>query len=326
MEELMKKKILYGISTLVVCIMLTGCCVSHEWKEATCTEPKTCSKCGKTEGEPLGHTWVDATCAAPKTCSVCGETEGNALEHTWIDATCAEAKHCSVCGETEGAPLEHTLTEANYQQAATCEVCGETVGEPLQADFEKYKLTDYIVQSDQEYDYKTWCSRNSPNTTIGKVKFSNYHTFDSDETHPAQEGYNWKSVDVILSFGDKNAWDYGIGFSTCNEDYYDIVKHDDTIQDTDDKSTFTVNWNGIDYTECCMIITPPEWSDWTDNKDAAYGDWEKITTAKLNVATLVPVDYDGFVYGVHNSALDYQHINELADQADHEDLILFRMQ
>ncbi|MBQ6402080.1 MAG: cadherin repeat domain-containing protein [Firmicutes bacterium] len=28
--------------------------VSHDWKEATCTEPKTCNGCGATEGEPLG--------------------------------------------------------------------------------------------------------------------------------------------------------------------------------------------------------------------------------------------------------------------------------
>ncbi|MCM1047208.1 MAG: hypothetical protein NC433_02135 [Clostridiales bacterium] len=48
----------------------------HEWAEATCTEPKTCSKCGETEGQALGHTWMEATFAAPKTCSVCGETEG----------------------------------------------------------------------------------------------------------------------------------------------------------------------------------------------------------------------------------------------------------
>ncbi len=55
-----KKKALI-ISAVVTCL-LTGCCMSHEWKEATCTEPKTCTKCDKTEGEALGHTWVEATC------------------------------------------------------------------------------------------------------------------------------------------------------------------------------------------------------------------------------------------------------------------------
>ena len=30
-------------------------CLFHNWVSATCTKPKTCSKCGKTEGEPKGH-------------------------------------------------------------------------------------------------------------------------------------------------------------------------------------------------------------------------------------------------------------------------------
>lgn len=54
-----------------------GC--PHDWIEATCTNPKTCSICGQTEGEPLGHTWEEATKYAPKTCSTCGQKEGNLL-------------------------------------------------------------------------------------------------------------------------------------------------------------------------------------------------------------------------------------------------------
>lgn len=48
----------------------------HEWVDATCQEPKHCSKCGETEGTPLDHEWAEATFAAPKTCTLCGETEG----------------------------------------------------------------------------------------------------------------------------------------------------------------------------------------------------------------------------------------------------------
>lgn len=41
----------------------------HVWAEATCTEPKTCTVCGETEGEPLGHDFVDGIC------TVCGAYE-----------------------------------------------------------------------------------------------------------------------------------------------------------------------------------------------------------------------------------------------------------
>ena len=37
-------------STLL--IVLTGCGHEHQWTEATGTEPRTCSECGETEGEP----------------------------------------------------------------------------------------------------------------------------------------------------------------------------------------------------------------------------------------------------------------------------------
>ncbi len=59
-------------------------------KEATCTESglqtRKCSKCEQTEEksiDSLGHNWADATCQAPKTCTRCSETEGNKLEHNF---------------------------------------------------------------------------------------------------------------------------------------------------------------------------------------------------------------------------------------------------
>ncbi len=52
---------------------------SHSWIEATCTTPKTCTKCGATIGSALGHTWKNATCTDPKTCTRCGTTSGSSL-------------------------------------------------------------------------------------------------------------------------------------------------------------------------------------------------------------------------------------------------------
>ena len=110
-------------------IDVVGC--DHEWDEATCTAPKTCSKCGETEGEALSHKWDDATCTLPKTCSECGETEGTALGHDWDDATCTLPKTCSECGETEGAALGHEWDDATCTAPKTCSECGETEGTKL---------------------------------------------------------------------------------------------------------------------------------------------------------------------------------------------------
>jgi len=105
------KSLLCIIVVLGVVSVLSACCISHEWQEATCIEPKTCSKCGKTEGDALGHEWQNATCTEPKTCTRCGETEGAALGHKWSDwevtseATAVQdgvrTRICTICGSTE---------------------------------------------------------------------------------------------------------------------------------------------------------------------------------------------------------------------------------
>lgn len=137
----MKKHFRPPAILLIFCLVLTlsGCSAisqafcEHEFTEATCTESQTCTKCGKTEGEPLGHDWIDATCGDPKTCERCGETEGEpAGDHTWVEATCTGPKTCSVCGETEGEALGHDWQPATYEEPKTCARCGLTEGGPLE--------------------------------------------------------------------------------------------------------------------------------------------------------------------------------------------------
>ena len=92
--------------TLLIAGILSGCGHEHTWREATCTEPRTCTECGDTEGNPLGHTWIEATCVSPKTCSVCGETEGGVTEHVLN----SDGK-CTVCGSQIGS----ALSKLNYK-------------------------------------------------------------------------------------------------------------------------------------------------------------------------------------------------------------------
>lgn len=70
----MKRKIKSIIIIALSVFLLTGCCISHDWQDATCTEPKTCIKCGKTEGRELGHTVSKrANYQEDCVCEVCGE-------------------------------------------------------------------------------------------------------------------------------------------------------------------------------------------------------------------------------------------------------------
>ncbi len=103
----------------------------HQWKEATCTEPKTCLVFGETEGKPLGHDWHAATCSIPKTCKRCGATEGKPLGHDWQIVSCYEPEKCSRCGATRGTAPGHNWQSATCTDPKTCTRCGATEGKAL---------------------------------------------------------------------------------------------------------------------------------------------------------------------------------------------------
>ena len=111
----MKKRTLAIFLGLLLVFCLSSCACQHEWKEATCTEPKTCTKCGETEGEALGHKWTEATCTKAKECSRCGEESGEPLGHDVKEWKEESASTCSEAGKEVG----------------TCTRCGETVTKDL---------------------------------------------------------------------------------------------------------------------------------------------------------------------------------------------------
>ena len=256
------------IYAFAICFMLTGCHLRHDWQEATCTEPRTCLTGGETEGKALGHTWLSATCTEPKTCSVCGETKGEALGHDYL--------------------------EANYQQPATCQYCGETEGEPLEADFEK---NGYIcdVELDTPYSYTTLCGNDSgfiQYTTTGTVTFTDYSIISPDETYEALDGYEWLTLTLNFTFNDDNAREYGLSAHGEFTDYYDMQGFRNSWDD--DSKTFTVNYNGEDYTEC-MCLWEQVSSGWSF----------KGFTYQLIFHARIPEGYDGFViYADTNTGAD----------------------
>lgn len=93
------KKVGIIISIVLVLSLVAGCGCSHDWVESsridsTCTTDGkvvyTCSKCNETKEEVIKgeHNWVEATCTEPKHCTKCGEIEGEALGHTTVSGKC----------------------------------------------------------------------------------------------------------------------------------------------------------------------------------------------------------------------------------------------
>lgn len=92
---------------------------NHSWRQATCTTPKTCEKCGLTEGEANGHWWHEATCTDARICTVCLaiDPESEPLGHLYIEEKCAR------CGEIDSDYAQPTITadktslymDENYQ-------------------------------------------------------------------------------------------------------------------------------------------------------------------------------------------------------------------
>lgn len=219
------KKLLLSLLLLLTAIAVTGCCLSHDWQEASCISPKTCAKCGATEGEALGH----------------------------------------------------DLTNANYQQAASCKRCGETVGEPLTAGFEELGI-ECFTELDRPYEYITDCN-DAPLKTKGSITFSDFKTFESDEAHPAVEGYEWQTVTATVVFNDMNNAVYGSSFTQGFCNYYRV-----------NENTNDVNFYGVDYPEYKVITEKPVDGEWSGSS----AETASIKTV-YKFYILAPKGYDGTV-------------------------------
>lgn len=101
----------------------------HQWVEATCTTPRTCSKCEMIEGDPLGHqmgTWQtskEATCAEAglevAQCTVCGESQERETE---------KAEHSPGKWKTVSKPsVDPSGDVTPGKKVKNCKICGEEV-------------------------------------------------------------------------------------------------------------------------------------------------------------------------------------------------------
>ncbi len=83
--------------------------LDHDWKDADCTNPKTCRRenCGLTEGEPVGHTWGDWTEKQAPTCKDAG----------------SQTRGCTKCDATEDGVLPATGEHNDGNSDGFCDVC-----------------------------------------------------------------------------------------------------------------------------------------------------------------------------------------------------------
>lgn len=288
---------------LIMALGLAACGHEHEWADASCLTPKTCSSCQETEGEALDHTWADAICAAPKTCTACDVTEGEALEHTWADATCSAPKTCTACNATEGEALEHTWVDATYQAPKTCSVCATTEGEKLISYFEEYGLDAKLLEKSGEYELEQPCAADDTKTTVAKIIIEDYKTIVSDESHEAMDGYEWKILTIKQRFSDENARKYGgnLGMYLWANKYASGT----AAEDADNTGLFEggmrypVMWDGVEYPDGLLHIKE-DVSDWMEDDEGT-----RYIDITVTVSVRLPVGYDGFVFGLENAKWEW---------------------
>lgn len=284
---MLKKMRLLMIAVLCI-FVLAGCKCKHQWVEATCDTPKICTKCKETEGTSLGHDWEEATCYTSQTCKTCGMISGLALEHDWQEATCTAAKTCAACGKTEGEPLEHDWQEANFQQPQTCSVCGTVEGEPKVAAFVEAGLKDEVAEVGKEYPL-----------TAASVPFvvtlDSYEIPENDGTFEVKEGYVWKKMTVSIT-AQQNQEELGqnVPVYTSCIDYYNPEAFFASMKNLQEKDPmvmgFTVNYNGIDYTDCLMVTEKTGLI-----QQAASEEQEAVWKLVADIVIHIPEGYDGFM-------------------------------
>lgn len=193
------KRMIALLMCMLLLAALTACCREHQWADANCLEPKTCTQCGKTEGEALGHSWKEATCDVAKTCSVCALTEGEALGHIWEDATCDMPKTCSACALTEGEALGHNWQEATTEAPKTCSSCAATEGERIITDARFTTAACSQLFGDWSGQLTFPASAVIPGSAEGDVAFNAIFTFSNDGTMIQQTTFaDWDNDKYLL--------------------------------------------------------------------------------------------------------------------------------
>ena len=192
----------------LACILIfTGCGCKHEWIEATCTTPKTCSLCNETEGAPVSHRWSDATCKTPKTCDTCALTEGEPLPHTpgewttfrteYVTAKSLMVQQCRDCGEIldENTILLESMHDGTHFLLSAEDYAERLVAmmQILQEGYGEY-TAEIIDEGDGKAQLNIYCTNGRIRETVGELSFGiggdelDYEQKDAENSYVAAGG------------------------------------------------------------------------------------------------------------------------------------------
>lgn len=192
------KQIMFTLLLTVVAVFtfvnISEAICIHTYEAATCTRPKTCTRCEATLGGVLGHNfevkdnivrctrcgfsevleeeeectpsepihihaYEAASCIAPKTCTGCGATIGNALGHNYETKT-----------------TEPTCTE-DGETVVTCKRCGISSSTELKASGHDYKTDTVLATCEKDgKTIKTCANCGDEKVTTIKATGHNYET------------------------------------------------------------------------------------------------------------------------------------------------------
>lgn len=196
---IMRKFIVFICAAAIVIIlfnMFYEC--DHKWEEATCQVPKTCSKCGKTEGGVIDHHWENTDCGSPSPCSMCGTLEGIELTHHWQPDG---SKLCKVCGLDE-RPMDVRFVES---LGKALDARWKIMGDEVWYGISERSTWEKIVEAEREI--------------LGK--YANSH-FDDPELGEA-------AADYIASIDEVETALEGFGTEEWESDYYDSIRHKENV-------------------------------------------------------------------------------------------------
>ena len=197
----MKKLLFILLLLLSICALISCGECEHQWSEATCSTPKTCTLCEETQGNVLEHNFTEWETTKDPTCTIdgeltrtceCGKTEYSTVTashetvtHEGKSATCISSGYkeyitCTKCAYTtyEAIPILPHDTIIHNGQAPTCQSIGYLEYETCQ----NCNYTTYQEISVLSHDTVTYPAKAPTCTEIGydayeKCKNCDYSTY-----------------------------------------------------------------------------------------------------------------------------------------------------